>query len=90
MMKNVDLSIFRGLKLHLEGKLKYGQAEALGIAEGGVGVADNKYYRELVPEQIRAKIKEIEQKILKGEIKVSTAYGMSTDELNKLRASVRP
>jgi len=90
MMKNVDLSIFRGLKLHLEGKLKYGQAEALGIAEGGVGVADNKYYRELVPEQIRAKIKEIEEKILKGEIKVSTAYGMSTDELNKLRASVRP
>ena len=90
MMKNVDVSIFRGLKLHLEGKLKYGQAEALGIAEGGVGVADNKYYRELVPEQIRAKIKELEQKILKGEIKVSTAYGMSTDELNKLRASVRP
>lgn len=90
MMKNVDISIFRGLKLHLEGKLKYGQAEALGIAEGGVGVADNKYYRELVPEQIRAKIKEIEQKILKGEIKVSTVFGMSQEELNKLRASVKP
>lgn len=90
MMKNVDVSIFRGLKLHLEGKLKYGQAEALGIAEGGVGVADNKYYRELVPEQFRNRIKELEQKILKGEIKVSTAYGMPQEQLDKLRQSVKP
>lgn len=90
MMKNVDNSIFRGLKLHLEGKLKYGQAEALGIAEGGVGVADNKYYRELVPEQFRNKIKELEQTILKGEIKVSTVFGMPRDQLDKLRQSVKP
>ncbi|AEH51289.1 BMP family ABC transporter substrate-binding protein [Pseudothermotoga thermarum] len=90
MMKNVDLSLFRAIKLHLEGRLIYGQAEALGILEGGVGVADNKYYREIVPEEFRNKIKEIEEKILKGEIKVSSAYGMSPDELNKLRMSVRP
>lgn len=90
MMKNVDNSIFRGLKLHLEGKLKYGQAEALGIAEGGVGVADNKYYRELVPERFRNKIKELEQKILNGEIKVSTVFGMPQEQLDKLRQSVRP
>ncbi|MCS7174890.1 BMP family ABC transporter substrate-binding protein [Pseudothermotoga sp.] len=90
MMKNVDVSIFRGLKLHLEGKLKYGQAEALGIAEGGVGVADNKYYRELVPEQFRNRIKELEQKILKGEIKVSTVFGMPQEQLDKLRQSVKP
>lgn len=90
MMKNVDNSIFRGLKLHLEGKLKYGQAEALGIAEGGVGVADNKYYRALVPEQFRNKIKELEQKVLNGEIKVSTVFGMPQDQLDKLRQSVKP
>ncbi|MEJ5229855.1 MAG: BMP family ABC transporter substrate-binding protein [Pseudothermotoga sp.] len=90
MMKNVDNSILRGLKLHLEGKLVYGQAEALGIAEGGVGVADNKYYRENVPESIRNKIKEIEEKIVKGDIKVGTVFGMSQEDLNKLRSSVRP
>ncbi len=90
MMKNVDLSLFRGIKMHLEGRLTYGKAEALGILEGGVGVADNKYYKQLVPEQFRNKIKELEEKITKGEIKVSTVFGMSTDELNKLRASVKP
>lgn len=90
MMKNVDLSIFRGIKMHLEGRLVYGKAENLGILEGGVGVADNKYYRELVPEQFRNKIKEIEDKITKGEIKVGTVFGMSQDDLNKLRMSVKP
>ncbi|WP_041082877.1 BMP family ABC transporter substrate-binding protein [Thermotoga profunda] len=90
MMKNVDLSIFRGIKMHLEGRLVYGRAENLGILEGGVGVADNKYYRELVPEQFRNKIKEIENKITKGEIKVGTVFGMSQDDLNKLRMSVKP
>ncbi|MFN3282919.1 MAG: BMP family protein [Pseudothermotoga sp.] len=90
MMKNVDLSIFRGIKMHLEGRLVYGRAESLGILEGGVGVADNKYYRELVPEEFRNKIKEIEDKVIKGEIKVSTVFGMSQDDLNKLRMSVRP
>lgn len=75
MMKNVDLSIHRGIKLHLEGKCPYGQAEALGLKEGGVGVADNENYRKLVPEEFRNKIKELEQKIINGEIKVDTAFG---------------
>lgn len=75
MMKNVDLSIYRAIKLHLEGKLPYGQAEALGLKEGGVGVADNENYRKLVPEEFRNKIKELEQKIINGEIIVDTAFG---------------
>jgi len=90
MMKNVDLSLYRALKLYLEGKLKFGQAEALGIAEGGVGVADNEYYRELVPEEFRKKIKEIEEMVKAGKIEVSSAFEMSSAELTELRNSVKP
>jgi len=75
MMKNVDNSLFRGIKLHMEGKLEYGKAEALGIKEGGVGVADNENYKKLVPEEFRKKIKELEEKIINGEIVVDTAFG---------------
>ncbi len=75
MMKNVDYSLFRAIKLHLEGKLQYGRAEALGLKEHGIGVADNENYRKLVPEKFRKKIKELEQKIINGEIKVKTAFG---------------
>jgi len=74
MMKNVDKSIYRAIKLHLEGKLPYGQAEALGLKEDGVGVANNENYIKLVPEEFRNKIKELEQKIINGEIVVDTAF----------------
>ena len=90
MMKNVDLSIFRALKLTLEGKCPYGKAEALGIAEQGVGIADNKYYRELVPKEFRDIIKRLEKLIVEGKIKVPTAFGMPREELDKMRNSVKP
>jgi basic membrane protein A len=75
MMKNVDESLYRAIKMYIEGNLPLGQAEALGIAEGGVGVADNENYRKLIPEAFREKIKELEEKIRSGEIKVDTAFG---------------
>ena len=75
MKKNVGLSLFRAIKLHMEGKLPYGNAEALGIKEDGIAVADNENYEKLVPAKFRDRIKEIEKKIINGEIKVDTAFG---------------
>jgi len=75
MLKNVDYSLFRAIKGTIDGSIKYGAAEALGIKEGGVGVADNENYRKLIPDAMRKKVKELEQKIMKGEIKVDTAFG---------------
>jgi basic membrane protein A len=74
MMKNVDESLYRALKMYVEGNLPVGQAETLGIAEGGIGVADNENYRKLVPEEFRAKVKELEEKIISGEIAVDTVF----------------
>ncbi len=74
MMKNVDNSLFRALDLHLKGELPYGEVETLGIAEGGVGLARNKYYDEHTPDEIKALVDEAEQKIVAGEITVETAF----------------
>jgi len=74
MLKNVGNSLYRGIQMHMEGTLVYGQAEFLGIAEGGVGIAKNENYKKLVPAEFQQKIEEIETKILNGEIKVSTAF----------------
>jgi len=74
MMKNVDNSLFRAIQLHQEGTLPYGQMEALGIAEGGVGIARNKFYEEMTPDEVKKLVDEAEQKILNGEIKVDTAF----------------
>ena len=74
MMKNVDNSLFRAIQLHLEGTLPYGQVEYLGIAEGGVGIARNKFYEEKTPAEVKTLVDEAEQKILDGEITVETAF----------------
>lgn len=75
MMKNVDTSIYRGIKMHIEGTLPYGEAEQLGIAEDGVGIANNENYKKVVPEEFRNKVKEIEDLIVDGTIVVDTAIG---------------
>ncbi|HMR64231.1 MAG TPA: BMP family ABC transporter substrate-binding protein [Anaerolineae bacterium] len=74
MMKNVDTSLFRALDLHLKGELPYGQVESLGIAEGGVGLARNKFYDQNTPDEVKALVDAAEQKIVNGEITVETAF----------------
>jgi basic membrane protein A and related proteins len=72
MLKNIDKSLVRALDLHMKGKLKYGKTEILGISEEGVGLAKDELYDEHVPQSIKEKIKEIEEKISNGEIKVKS------------------
>jgi basic membrane protein A len=75
MLKNVGASLYRAIKGTMDGSIKYGAAEALGIAEGGVGVADNENFKKQISEEVRKKIKDLEKKVVSGEIKVDTAFG---------------
>jgi basic membrane protein A len=75
MMKNVDKSIYRALKMYKEGTLKFGVAESLGLKEDGIRVADDENYEKLVPKEFRDKVEELKTKIINGEIKVDTAFG---------------
>lgn len=90
MMKNVGDTIFRAIKLDTEGKLPFGSTESLGIAEGGVGLAKNKVYDAVFSEEQRKTIEDIEKEVTDGKVKISTAIGMSQEELDKLRNSVKP
>lgn len=72
-LKNVGNSLYRAIKMDIEGTLTYGGVDVLGFAEGGVELVKDAHYEEIVPEAIRAKIDELEQKIIAGEIVVETA-----------------
>ncbi len=72
MLKNVDASIFRALELHSKGELKFGINEVLGIKEGGVGLAKDDLYEQHVPQSIKDKMLEIEEKLSNGEITVKS------------------
>lgn len=90
VLKNVGDSLHRAVSLHLKGELAYGSTEVLGLSENGVGLADNKYYQEQVSEELRAEIKQLAERVSKGEIKVDSAYGMTPEQINEIRNAVKP
>lgn len=92
MLKNVDQSILRAVKLYQAGELPLGSEESLGLKEGAVGLASNKYFDKFLEDnpEIENKLVEIENMILDGEITVSTAFGLTNEELDAIRDSVRP
>lgn len=87
-LKNVGDALYRAIKLDMDGELGYGSMESLGFAENGVALAKGAHYEEMVPEEVRAYVDELEQKISDGEITVYTSGEMSTDEIEELKASV--
>lgn len=90
MIKNVGNTLYRAIELHLRNELKYGESENLGIKEGGVGLAKNDIYNSVLSDEIKKGIEDIQQKVIDGEIKVSTAIGMSSEELANLKKTVAP
>lgn len=72
-LKNVGNSLYRAIKLDLEGQLTYGTTEVLGFAEGGVEIVKDAHYEEMLPENIRTKLEELEKDIIDGKIVVDTA-----------------
>ena len=65
-----------------------GKYEVLSFQADGIGITRNEYYEQIVPADVKAKIDEIEGKLVSGQIKVPTAIGMSPEELNQMRDSV--
>lgn len=90
MMKNVGDTIFNAIEKDLNGKLKWGTVENLGIKDKAVELAKNDYYNKFFNEEDKKKIEEIEQEVIDGNINVKTAIGMSQEELDDIRNSVKP
>ncbi|PIE04163.1 MAG: BMP family ABC transporter substrate-binding protein [Spirochaetales bacterium] len=87
-VKQMGQALLRAVRLHQEGKLPYGTYAVQGIVEGGVGLAKNKYYNSIMTSELKAIVDEAEAKIVNGEITVSSAFGMSSEQINALRESV--
>ncbi|MHB8645833.1 MAG: BMP family lipoprotein [Thermomicrobiales bacterium] len=73
MQKRVDNALYRALRLTGLDQLKYGAAEAVGLTDGGVELADNENYKKLVPQDIRDKVAAKSKDIASGTLKVDTA-----------------
>lgn len=73
--KNVDVSLFLAMERFAAGNLPFGVTESLGLAEGGVSLATDEFYEDLVPADVRALVDEAREAIIAGDIEVDTTLG---------------
>jgi basic membrane protein A len=74
MQKNVDFSLYRAVDLYLNGELPVGQAEIIGIAEGGVGLSENDIYYNSTPETVLDLIDAVTAAVENGDITINTVF----------------
>lgn len=81
VLKRVDVSLYRAIDKAMKGELEYGVCDNVGIPENCIGLADNEIYQSIVPQDVRDKVKEYEEKIAAGDIEVLSAFNMENEEL---------
>ena len=86
-VKHLDVVLYDAFGAYIDGTIEWGTHTKVSLASDGVGLAENEYYTSIVPADIRAQIADIAAKIASGEIVVSSAYGMSTEDMEKIFAS---
>lgn len=89
-LKNIGASLVAAVEGWKDGSMSFEEDYVLGLESGSVGLAKNENYESIVPEDVKALIDETEQKIINGDIKVSTAFGMTTEEIAALRDEMKP
>lgn len=89
VMKKVDVSLIRAIELEIQGNLPWGTIEALGLEDDAVSLSENSFYEELVSEEIRATIDEVAEKIIAGEIVVTSAYDLDNAQTQAIFDSAK-
>lgn len=75
VQKNVDVSLFQAIERFAAGDLPFGITESLGLAEGGVSLATDEYYDDLVPEDVKELVADATAAIIAGDVDVDTTLG---------------
>ena len=75
-IKGVGDSIYNAVEKAVDGTLPYGEYQILGIEDGVVGLADNDIYQSVVSDDAKKAVEDAKEKLLSGEVKVDSAYGM--------------
>jgi basic membrane protein A len=69
MVKRVDNVVFDVVRTVVEAKLQSG-VQAFGLAEGGIGYVDDGPHAENIPDDVKAKVAQIQERIEVGDIRV--------------------
>lgn len=90
VVKRLDNTVFTMIDGACKGTLPWGTHSYVGLAEDAMGLAYNEQYEAVVPEEIRAVISGIEEKLRSGELTPKSAFGMSAEEVTEYKNSAKP
>lgn len=88
-LKNVGESIFTAVEASQSNAMTFDNTYALGLDSGAVGLAQNDNFLSIVPQDIIDVLAEVRQSIISGDIVVSSAMAMTTEEVANLRDSMK-
>jgi len=89
-IKNIPQNAVNVVERAMKGDVNYGTREVFGIETGAVGIAENEFYEKLLTEDARARIEELKEKVVNGEVEMTPNEGITTDKVNEIRDAVRP
>ena len=89
-IKNIPQNAVNVVDRAMKGDVNYGTREVFGIETGAVGIAENEFYEKLLSDDARARIEELKEKVVNGEVQMTPNEGITTDKINEIRDAVRP
>lgn len=89
-IKNISDNAVKAVDRAMKGEIPYGTREVFGLADGAVGIAENEFYEKLLSEEDRAKVEELKQQVMAGEVEMTPTTGITTEKINEIREAVRP
>lgn len=90
VMKSVDNCVYSCIERYVNGTLPFGETEALGLKEGMVSIAKNENYEKIVPAEVQEYMSELEQKIIDGEVEVTTNVGAEISVIEDAKNRIKP
>ena len=83
-IKNISDNAVKAVDRAMKDEIPYGTREVFGIAEGAVGIAENEFYEKLLSEEDRAKVEELKQQVIAGEVEMTPTAGITTEKINEI------
>lgn len=88
-LKNVGESLLTAVKAAQSNEMTYDKDYSMGLESGAIGLAENENFKKIVPQNIIDEVNAAKDKVIKGEIKVNSAFTMTSEEVAALRDSMK-
>jgi basic membrane protein A len=89
VIKNYYSMVYPVLEEIGNGTAEFGTHKSISYADGGVSLADNEYYQNAVPDDVKTAFQEVIDDMTAGNIDVDTAYGATTEEINEIESEAK-